>query len=65
MAQLLPTLSTIQYTVVNYKLTQARDAKSPWWQRAYIDVLLALVAAYGYYLLQAQGGTIRRGRRRR
>ncbi|MCB0030972.1 MAG: FtsX-like permease family protein, partial [Anaerolineales bacterium] len=56
LAQLLPTFSTIQYTVVNYKLIRARGGQAPWWQRSYLDLLLAGVAAYGYYVLQAQGG---------
>ena len=58
LAQLLPTFSTIQFTVVNYKLARSRSSKPPWWQRSYLDLLLAAIAAYGYYTLQAQGSLL-------
>ena len=29
--------------------------RAPWWQRAWLDVLLLIPAAYGAYLLRQQG----------
>ncbi|MCB0063938.1 MAG: FtsX-like permease family protein, partial [Caldilineaceae bacterium] len=32
-----------------------RNIKPPWWQRAWLDILLLIPAGYGAYLLQQQG----------
>lgn len=54
-AQVLPTLTAAQDTIITYKQQQARVMKKPWWQRMYLDVLLLIPAVYGYYTLQQQG----------
>ena len=54
-AQLVPTISAAEHTIITYKQEQARLLKRPWWQRAWLDIILFLVAAYGYYQLQLQG----------
>ncbi len=58
MAQVLPTLSASSDTIVSYKLDQARSVRKPWWQRAWMDVVLFLITIYGFYLLQEQGSII-------
>ena len=54
-AQVLPTLGAANHTVVSYKREQARMLRKPWWQRAWLDVLLLIPAAYGAYVLRNQG----------
>ncbi len=54
-AQVLPSLGAARYTIVSYKQEQSRNIKPPWWQRAWLDVLLLIPAGYGAYLLQEQG----------
>ncbi|HQE91925.1 MAG TPA: FtsX-like permease family protein [Anaerolineae bacterium] len=57
-AQVLPTFGAAQYTVVSYKREIARTLRKPWWQRAWLDGLLLIVAAYGAYLLRQQGSLV-------
>ncbi|MCB0137544.1 MAG: hypothetical protein KDD75_20745, partial [Caldilineaceae bacterium] len=33
----------------------ARTVRKPWWQRAWLDVLLLIPAGYGIYLVRQQG----------
>ena len=54
-AQVIPTLAASQDTIITYKQEQARSVMRPWWQRAWLDVLLLIPAGYGFYLLQEQG----------
>jgi len=54
-AQVIPTIGAARHTVVTYKQDRARALRSPWWQRAWLDVLLFIPAAYGAYLLRQQG----------
>ncbi len=55
LAQLWPTFAAAKFTIVTYKQERARLLRPPWWQRAYLDVLLLIPAAYGAYLLRQQG----------
>ena len=55
LAQLLPTIGAARHTIVTYKREQARTLQRPWWQRAWLDVLLFIPAAYGTFLLRQQG----------
>ncbi|MCB8946757.1 MAG: FtsX-like permease family protein [Ardenticatenaceae bacterium] len=57
-AQLLPILATARHTIISYKLTQARSLRPPWWQRAWLDLILIAVTAYGLYTLNQQGSLI-------
>ena len=57
-AQVLPTIAAAQDTIVTYKQEQARTLNRPWWQRAWLDILLLIPALYGYYLLQQQGAIV-------
>ncbi len=54
-AQIVPALGASRHTVVTYKRDRARSATRPWWQRAWLDVLLLIPAGYGIYLLRNQG----------
>lgn len=60
-AQVLPTLSASRETIITYKQEQARTVRKPWWQRAWIDVLLFGVTVYGFYLLRQQGSILSAG----
>ena len=53
--QLVPTLGAARHTVVTYKAEQARTLRAPWWQRAWLDLLLLIPTGYGLYLLRKQG----------
>jgi putative ABC transport system permease protein len=54
-AQVFPSLGASRHTIVTYKMEQARTIRPPWWQRAWLDVLLMIPAIYGTYLLRQQG----------
>ncbi len=54
-ALIVPTIGAARYTIVTYKQDRARSLRSPWWKRAWLDVLLMIPAAYGAYLLRQQG----------
>jgi putative ABC transport system permease protein len=55
LASLLPAFGAARYTVVSYKSERARDTKRPFWQRAYIDLLLLVPVYYGYSQLKERG----------
>jgi putative ABC transport system permease protein len=55
LAQIVPTISASRHTIVTYKQERARLLRKPWWQRAWLDVLLLIPAFYGAYLLRQQG----------
>lgn len=57
-AQVGPTLGAARNTIITYKQDRARATRAPWWQRAYLDVLLLIPAAYGTYVMQQQGSLI-------
>jgi putative ABC transport system permease protein len=54
-AMVMPVWEAARHTIVTYKQERARSLRPPWWQRAWLDVLILIVAAYGTYLLQKQG----------
>lgn len=55
LAMIIPAMGAARHTIISYKQETSRVAKSPWWQRAWMDVFLFIPAAYGTYLLQQQG----------
>jgi putative ABC transport system permease protein len=57
-AQIAPALGAALHTVVTYKQERARTLRGPWWQRAWLDVLLLIPAGYAAYLLRQQGSII-------
>ncbi len=54
-AQVIPTIGAARHTIVTYRQDRARSLKPPWWQRAWLDVMLLVPAAYGLYVLRRQG----------
>jgi len=58
LAQVLPTFNAAQHTIVSYKREAARMLRRPWWQRAWLDLLLVIPAGYGAYLLRQQGSLV-------
>ena len=60
-AQVLPSLGASRHTIVSYKQELARTIRPPWWQRAWLDVMLLIPALYGVYLLQQQGSILTPG----
>jgi putative ABC transport system permease protein len=58
MAQIIPTISISGNTIVGHKQDQARETKKPLWQRIWLDVLLFIPVAYGFYTLRHQGTVI-------
>lgn len=58
MAQMIPTIANARHTIVSYKAVQARSLIRPWWQRAWIDIILLGITIYGFYTLQGQGGLV-------
>ncbi len=54
-AQIVPMIGVARHTVVTYRQERARSLRPPWWQRAWLDVLLLIPAGYGMYLLRRQG----------
>ncbi len=55
LAQVLPSIGAARHTIVSYKQELARTVARPWWQRAWLDVLLLIPAVYGIYLVRQQG----------
>jgi putative ABC transport system permease protein len=55
LATVLPSIGASRLTVVGARRESARNDRAPFWQRAYLDLLLMGIAAYGYYLLRNQG----------
>ena len=58
LAQLGPTIGAARHTIVTYKQERARALRRPWWQRAWLDFLLFIPAAYGTYVLRQQGSIV-------
>ncbi len=58
LAQVLPSFGASRHTIISYKQEVARTVRPPWWQRAWLDVLLMIPAGYGAYLLQQQGSIV-------
>ncbi len=54
-AMIIPSLGAARHTIISYKQETGRVERAPFWQRAWLDVMLFIPAAYGTYLLQQQG----------
>ena len=55
LAQVLPVLGSTRLTIVSQRQERVRVLRPPWWQRAGLDLLLLVVAAYGAYQLRQTG----------
>jgi len=49
-----PTLGAAANTILSYKRERARILQQPWWQRYWIDLMLIIPAAYGFWTLHRQ-----------
>jgi len=58
LAQLGPTFTAARHTIVTYKQERARTLRRPWWQRAWLDLLLMIPTVYGFYVLEQQQGLV-------
>ncbi|BCX05147.1 MAG: hypothetical protein KatS3mg053_3085 [Candidatus Roseilinea sp.] len=58
LAALIPALGAARRTIVSYRSSQARSLRPPFWQRAYLDVLLMIAAGYVYFQLRQSGGIL-------
>jgi putative ABC transport system permease protein len=58
LAQLGPTFGAARHTIVTYKQERARTLRRPWWQRAWLDLLLMIPTVYGFYVLEQQQGIV-------
>ncbi len=58
MARLALIIEAARHTIITYKQEQARNLRPPWWQRAGLDLLLFIPAAYGAFLLRSQGSIL-------
>lgn len=54
-AALIPAFITSRFTIVSFKSERARASAKPFWQRAYLDVLMLIPIGYGWWLLRQQG----------
>ncbi len=54
-AALIPAFFTSKYTIVSFKSERARSTLKPFWQRAYLDILLMIPIGYGWWMLKQQG----------
>jgi len=50
LATVIPAIQYARASIVSYKQDLARSDRKPFWQKWYLDVLLVLVAGYGWYL---------------
>ncbi|MEK4250459.1 ABC transporter permease [Paenibacillus sp. FSL W7-1287] len=50
LATIVPAIQYARASIVSYKQDLARSDKKPFWQKWYLDVLLVLLSAYGWYL---------------
>lgn len=57
-AALLPAASEARATVVTYRQELTRAARSPFWHRAYLDLLSLPLAAYAYLALQQRQSVV-------
>ncbi|MDF2659809.1 MAG: permease component [Paenibacillus sp.] len=52
LASVIPAVSFARSSIVSYKQQLARSDRKPFWQKWFLDVLLILLAGYGYYSFQ-------------
>ena len=55
LGRVFPTFNAARSTVILYKQERSRGIRPPFWQRAWLDVMLLVPAGYGLYVLQKQG----------
>ena len=56
MAAMMPVFQATRESIISYKQEAARLMRAPFWRRAYVDVLLGLVAYYEWRQFEATNG---------
>ena len=51
-ATLLPAIGAARHSIVTYKQEVSRSTDRPWFQRFFVDVIVVVGAAYGYFTLR-------------
>jgi putative ABC transport system permease protein len=54
-ATLVPAINATRRNILSYAAERGRTGQRPFWQRAFLDVLLLIFSGYGYYQLSSQG----------
>jgi putative ABC transport system permease protein len=54
-ASLIPAFGAANYTIVSYKSARDRLTRGPLWQRMWLDLILLVVVAYGFWQLTRNG----------
>ena len=57
-AALVPALNAARRNIVSYRSSQSRSTQAPFWQRAYLDVLLLIPSIYLYFQMRNSGGIV-------
>lgn len=57
-AALIPAIAAARRNIVSYRSSQSRSTRAPFWQRAYLDVLLMIASVYVYFQLRQSGGIL-------
>ena len=55
---MIPVLVAAHQTLISYQQQVVRSGRRPVWQRLYLDILVLIAAAYGYYTVRQQGSLI-------
>jgi putative ABC transport system permease protein len=61
LAALLPAVVASRRNIVSYRTSQSRSTRPPFWQRAFLDVLLLVPSIYLYYQMRNSGGMVALG----
>ncbi len=61
LAALLPAIIASRRNIVSYRTSQSRGTRPPFWQRAFLDVLLLVPSIYLYYQMRNSGGMVALG----
>jgi len=57
-AALVPAIMASRRNIVSYRSSQSRSTQPPFWQRAYLDVILLVPSIYLYFQMRNTGGII-------
>ncbi len=58
LASIVPALGAAKSSIVSFKQQAARSMKKPFWHRFYLDMVLLLIAGYGWYMFNERQLTL-------
>ena len=61
LAALLPAIIASRRNIVSYRTSQSRSTRPPFWQRAFVDIILLVPSIYLYYQMRNSGGMVALG----